>query len=101
LACSPQPEATNSFIFGRPKGIRTRGLSQTYERYHQSYGGRSFTGYPTGEYSRTATVPLAQLTGTSSAAAQAILTNLARGLNLDRRVYPYAHPRELERPIGS
>jgi hypothetical protein len=84
-------------------GVHLDGLRGLFpsQRYHAGYGGRSFTAYPSDSCTRTATVPLELLADTSSAAVQTVLTNLARGLNIERTVFPYAHPRDLERKLRS
>lgn len=82
-------------------GVHATGLQGLYpsQRHSQSYGGHRFTQFPNDTYTRTSVVGLDQLTDPSSAVVESVLTNLARGLNLDRTIFPYTHMEELERKL--
>jgi hypothetical protein len=72
-------------------GLRVTGLRGLYpsQHYHpsRSYG---FSPFQTDTYTRTAVVSLQQLIDPSSAVVETVAANLARGLNLDRLVFPYS-----------
>jgi hypothetical protein len=71
-------------------GLHITGLHGLYpsQAYHESLG-YGYNPFQTESYTRAAVVSIEQMTGPSSAVVEAVAADLARGLRLDRVVFPY------------
>ncbi len=78
-------------------GVHLEGLAGqvSAQALRDDFGGWRGTPFQTGSYSRTATVSNSQLGDNVPAVVEQLLRNLARGLGLQRRMFPYTDPAEI------
>jgi hypothetical protein len=77
-----------------------RGLYPS-QAYQESLSGYGFTPFQTESYTRTSVVSIEQMTDPSSVVVEAVAADLARGLRLDRVVFPYTDIAHMARKLAA